>query len=51
MTRGVIEWVPFRLADGATEDELVAASRQLQDLGSGVARFERVAAYDRPLTT
>jgi len=32
MTRGVIEWAPFRLADGVTEDQLLAAARQLQDV-------------------
>ncbi|MGH2626947.1 MAG: hypothetical protein ACRDHY_09895 [Anaerolineales bacterium] len=31
MTPGVIEWAPFRLADGVSEDRLLAASRELQD--------------------
>ena len=27
----IVEWVPFQLTDGVTEDELLSASRALQD--------------------
>lgn len=32
MTRGVIEWAPFRLVAGVTDDQLMAASQELQDV-------------------